>query len=160
MSKLFCLLILIGMGTPSFSQPTTGQQAPELSLPDSSGQIILLSSLRGRVVLIDFWASWCEPCRRNNPHLVKLYQKYHAKGLEIYGVSLDANQVDWKRAVRDDKQAWIQVNDQKSWEAPSAHAYGLDAIPASFLLNRQGAIEHINPISRSLEAQIRQLLTQ
>jgi hypothetical protein len=89
-----------------------------------------------------------------------MYQKYHAKGLEIYGVSIDANQVDWKRAVRDDKLAWIQVNDQKSWEAPSAHTYGVDAIPASFLLNRQGAIEHINSASRSLEAQIRQLLKQ
>jgi peroxiredoxin len=158
MKKSLFLLILIGMAMPLFSQLKTGQQAPELFLPDSSGQTIPLSALKGQVVLLDFWASWCEPCRRNNPHLVRLYQKYRSKGLAIYGVSIDANQLAWRQAIREDKLTWIQVNDEKGWEAPSAQAYGVDAIPASFLMNRDGIVEKINPSVRGLEAQIRHLL--
>jgi peroxiredoxin len=135
-----------------------GQSVVDLSLPDLNGKMVSLSELKGKVVLIDFWASWCGPCRHNNPHLVKLYNKYHSKGLEIFGISLDEDIDDWKKAVRHDKLIWIQVIDDKGWQAPSAYAFGVDMIPTSFLIDRQGVIRTINAEGADLESNIRDLL--
>ncbi len=158
MKKYFFLLILISFRMTVFSQIQAGQQAPELSLPDVNGKVVHLSDLKGKVVLIDFWASWCGPCRRNNPHLVRLYNKYHNKGLEIYGVSIDDKPTSWKDAIAHDKLGWIQVNDEKGWDAPSALAYGVDAIPASFLLNKDGVVQKVNLAGSDLESEIKTLL--
>jgi len=141
-----------------FSQMIPGQTATDLSLPDLNGKMISLSELKGKVVLIDFWASWCGPCRHNNPRLAKLYKKYHSKGLEIYGISLDEEIDSWKKAVRHDKLNWIQVIDDKGWEAPSASAYGVDMIPSSFLIDREGVIRIINAEGPDLESSVRDLL--
>jgi thiol-disulfide isomerase/thioredoxin len=119
---------------------------------------VSISEFRGKVVLIDFWASWCGPCRHNNPRLIKLYNKYHEKGLEIYGVSLDEDMTDWKKAVHHDKLSWIQVIDDKGWNASSINTYGVDFIPSSFLVDRQGIIRTMNAEGPELENSVKDLL--
>lgn len=141
-----------------FSQVRPGQQAPELTLPDRSSNMIHLSDLKGKVVLIDFWASWCGPCRKNNPHLVRLYNKYHNRGLEILGVSIDIDEDAWKEAIRHDKLEWLQVIDKKGWDAASTLVYGVDAIPASFLVDKNGVIQKTDLSPGNLESEIRALL--
>ena len=158
MNRICFTLFLMVISLNLFSQMKPGQTAADLSLPDLNGKLMSLSELKGKVVLIDFWASWCGPCRHNNPHLVKLYNKYHGKGLEIYGVSLDENMNNWKKAVHHDKLAWIQVIDDKGWEAPSASSYGVDMIPSSFLIDRRGVIRSINAEGPELESSVRDLL--
>jgi peroxiredoxin len=158
MNRICISLFLLILSVNVFSQMRPGQTAAELSLPDLKGQVVSLSALKGKVVLIDFWASWCGPCRRNNPRLVKLYNKYHEKGLEIYGVSLDENSEDWKKAVQHDKLKWIQVIDDKGWEATSAAAYGVEMIPSSFLIDRQGVIRSMNAEGSELEVRVKDLL--
>lgn len=158
MNRICFTLFCMGLSLNLFSQMTPGQTAAEISLPDMTGKAVSLSEFKGKVVLIDFWASWCGPCRRNNPRLVKLYNKYHEKGLEIYGVSLDEDSGDWKKAVQHDKISWIQVIDDKGWQSPAASLYGVDMIPSSFLLDRGGIIRTINAEGPDLESSIKHLL--
>jgi peroxiredoxin len=157
--KIF-LFVLSVMTIPmsSISQIKAGNPGPEFSLPDSNGQIQNLSSLRGKVVLIDFWASWCAPCRRNNPKLAKIYSQWHAQGFEILGVSLDEDINNWKKAILQDKLEWLQVIDTKGWESAVAESYHVDAIPASFLVDKHGTLIKISPEGRMLESEIRRLL--
>jgi thiol-disulfide isomerase/thioredoxin len=117
-----------------------GSIAPEISLADSTGKIIKLSTLRGKVVLIDFWASWCGPCRKDNPHNVELYKKYNSKGFEIYGVSLDRDREKWLEAIKKDGLTWTHVSDLQYWKSEGAKTYGINAIPATVLLDRDGKI--------------------
>jgi len=117
-----------------------GSVAPDFSQPGVDGNPLQLSSLRGKVVLVDFWASWCGPCRAENPNVVKAYNKYKEKGFEILGVSLDENAEAWKKAIADDKLVWQQVGDMKGWRNDAAQLYGINSIPASFLLDKEGKI--------------------
>lgn len=119
--------------------PANGSLAPEIAMASPSGDTLRLSSFKGRVVLIDFWASWCRPCRIENPKLVKLYQKYHEKGLEILGVSMDLEKDSWVEAIEKDQLGWQHVSDLS---VPSAAAilYGVEAIPYSFLVDKNGMI--------------------
>ncbi len=117
-----------------------GKQAPDIRLPSPAGDTIKLSSLRGKYVLIDFWASWCIPCREENPNMVKLYETYNNKGFEIYGVSLDATKDDWVKAIRDDKLTWTQVSDLKWWQSAAARQYSINAIPATAIIDKEGKI--------------------
>lgn len=158
MNRICFTLFLMAVSLNLFSQMRPGQIAADLSLPDLNGKPVSLSELKGKVILIDFWASWCGPCRHNNPRLVKLYSKYHGKGLEIYGISLDEDIESWKKAVHHDKLLWIQVIDDKGWEAQSASVYGVDAIPSSFLIDKQGVIRFINTEGPELENNVRDLL--
>jgi peroxiredoxin len=158
MNRFFFTVSLMVISLNLFSQMKPGQNAVELSLPDMNGKMVSLSELKGKVVLIDFWASWCGPCRHNNPKLVKLYNKYHGRGLEIYGISLDEDPNSWIRAVHHDRLNWIQVIDDKGWEASSANAYGVDMIPSSFLIDQQGVIQTINEEGPELEKSIKNLL--
>jgi peroxiredoxin len=141
-----------------FSQTKSGHSASDISLPDSSGNIVHLSDLKGKVVLVDFWASWCGPCRNNNPRLVRLYNKYRNQGLQILGVSIDNNSEAWRKAVQQDKLEWIQVNDSKGWDGPAAITYDVNAIPASFLIDKEGILRKTGLMGRSLEFEIRSLL--
>ncbi len=128
-------------GSGQNAQLNIGDKAPEIDLPNPEGKNIKLSSLRGKYVLVDFWASWCGPCRRESPNLVKLYQKYKSKGLEIYSVSLDKSESAWKRAIKNDKlDSWIHVSDLQYWNSAAAKLYHIKGIPNTVLLNKEGII--------------------
>src|SRR5262245_42810313 len=109
MKKAVSVLTGFFIAIMSFAQPSVGQKAQEISLPDIKGNNVTLSSLKGKVVLIDFWASWCGPCRRSVPRLKKAYSKFQSKGFEIYGISLDDNNGDWQLALKEDHIEWIRV---------------------------------------------------
>jgi peroxiredoxin len=117
-----------------------GKKAPEIALPNPEGDTVRLSSLRGNYVLLDFWASWCKPCRVENPNLVKNYNNFKDEDFEIYQVSLDRNRSDWVNAIEKDNLDWYHVSDLKFWNSAAAQKYNIRSIPANFLLNKQGEI--------------------
>lgn len=117
-----------------------GGAAPDFAQPDTSGVELKLSSLRGKVLLVDFWASWCGPCRRDNPHVVQLYNKYKDKGFDILGVSLDSNRDKWLDAIEKDGLIWHHVSDLRGWSNAVAQQYGVNSIPHTMLLDRDGKI--------------------
>ena len=122
-------------------EPTSiGEIAPNFEGPSPSGEILNLSNLKGKVTIIEFWASWCRPCRVENPNLVRLYKEMHPKGLEIVGVSLDRNKSSWLRAIDDDGLIWRHVSNLKFWQDPIAKLYNIRAIPASFIIDQEGRI--------------------
>jgi thiol-disulfide isomerase/thioredoxin len=136
-----------------------GQPAPEINLPSPSGTQIALSSLQGKVVLIDFWASWCGPCRKENPNVVKVYQKYKAKGFEIYSVSLDKDKKSWEAAIEQDKLEWpSHVSDLGFWSSSVVPQYGIQGIPFTVLLDQQGNIIAKGLRGDELEARLEKLL--
>lgn len=136
------------------------QLAPDFTLNDTNDKPVMLSSLRGKYLLIDFWASWCGPCRRENPRLVKAYQAYNKKGFEIVGVSLDnpGDRDKWLEAIKKDKLAWLQLSDLKGWECAVAKQYGIQAIPMNFLLDPEGRIVAKGLNGEQLSAKLATLL--
>ena len=153
-----------------------GEMAPDIALPGPDGKVHKLSDLRGEVVLLDFWASWCGPCRRANPHVVDVYDRYNAKGFNVYSVSLDGLDTKTKKRYKSDeqikmqmdrsKERWIaaikkdnlkwdsHVSDLKKWESEPAAQYGVRSIPKTFLIGRDGKIAAINPRNNLEEAVI------
>lgn len=134
-----------------------GQPAPEIALPDPNGEIIPLSSMRGKYVLVDFWAKWCGPCRRENPNVVKMYHKYNDKGFEVFGVSLDRNKEDWLQAIQEDGLVWTHVSDLKYFNSQAAQDYNINAIPFSILLDPQGVIIAKNLRGSGLQKKLAEL---
>jgi peroxiredoxin len=118
----------------------TGAFAPEIALASTKGEIVLLSSKRGKYVLVDFWASWCKPCRQENPNLVKAFNKYRYQGFDIFQVSLDRNKESWLKGIQDDQLNWTQVSDLKMWDSPVVGLYGIQGIPHNLLLDPNGKI--------------------
>jgi len=117
-----------------------GAIPPNISLPNPDGEMTSLYDLRGKVVLLDFWASWCKPCRAENPNVVKAYNKYKDKGFEILGVSLDQEKPRWLQAIQADGLTWTHVSDLKGWQSAGAALYNVQSIPAAFLLDAEGKI--------------------
>ena len=135
-----------------------GAEAPEIVLDNAEGKEISLSSLRGKFVLIDFWASWCKPCRAENPEVVKAYKKFRKNGFEIYSVSLDKEKDKWTEAVKADNMEWIQVSDLKYPESPVMKLYGIKSIPSNFLIDKEGKIIAKNLFGEQLEEKLCKLI--
>lgn len=118
----------------------TGMVAPDVALPAPNGTVVALSSLKGKYVLLDFWASWCGPCRAENPNVVAAYNKYKDKNFTVYGVSLDHNKEKWEQAIKDDGLAWTQVSDLKGWSSEAATIYSIQSIPSNVLIGPDGKV--------------------
>ncbi|HUX94463.1 MAG TPA: TlpA disulfide reductase family protein [Bacteroidales bacterium] len=135
-----------------------GTEAPEITLPSPEGDTIKLSSTRGSVVLLDFWASWCLPCRKENPNLVKAYTKYHSKGFQIFQVSLDKTREAWIKGISDDQLgSWIHVSDVKYWNSVVVPLYMIESIPTNFLLDKEGRIIASNLRGEQLENKLSEI---
>jgi thiol-disulfide isomerase/thioredoxin len=118
-----------------------GKVAPEISLNDVSGATRTLSSMKGRVVVLQFWASWCPYCRKENPDVVALYNKYNKQGLEIYSVSLDKDKAAWEKGIKDDGLVWANhVSDLKKWDSAPVITYGINQTPTSLLIDKEGIV--------------------
>lgn len=135
-----------------------GRRAPDFSAADPTGKKVSLNESIGRVTIIDFWASWCPSCRQENPEIVALYNEYHAKGLNIISVSLDENADAWKAAIDKDKLTWTHVSNLKKWKDPIAATYGVEALPANFILNQYGVVVAKDLHGAKLKEKIAQMM--
>jgi peroxiredoxin len=135
-----------------------GSEAPEIRQQTPDGATFALSQLRGKYVLIDFWASWCRPCRIENPNVKLVYEKYHKKGFEILGVSLDRDHAAWLKAIKDDGLPWKHVSDLGFWNNAAAQEYGVSSIPFTVLVDREGRIVAKGLRAHDLDAKLAELL--
>ena len=152
MRKLILMVAIVLLGSSflnAFAQKQgleIGEKSPEIVLPSPEGKDVALSSLRNKVVLIDFWGTWCAPCVKEQPELAKLYKKYknanfkNGKGFEIFGVSLDAKKSNWENGIKSLNINWIQVSDLKFWRSPVAKTYNIQELPYNLLLDGNGTI--------------------
>ncbi|MEP2025860.1 MAG: TlpA disulfide reductase family protein [Reichenbachiella sp.] len=141
----------------SYRKLAIGSPAPEISLPNPNGEIVSLSSFKGKYVMIDFWAAWCRPCRAENPNVVRMYEAYNGKGFEILGVSLDRQKESWVKAIADDQLTWTQVSDLKYFESEAAQLYQINSIPATYLIGPDGNIVAKNLRGAALEAKLKEI---
>lgn len=159
--SIFLIGIIACMGIHAQSQ-TANITDPRLqiSLPTVKGDSISLASLKGKVILVDFWASWCGYCKANNKDLVKTYSKYKDQGFEIYGISVDDDKQNWVKAIDKQKLTWLQVIDPRENGAESARKWAVSGLPATFLINKNGDVVAIDLDGKELDAEISRLLKE
>lgn len=155
-SGLAYLKTIANAAVPNYE--LSGKQAPEISLTDTAGKAITLSSFRGKYVLVDFWASWCAPCRAENPNVVATYKKYKDKNFTILGVSLDKSKGAWKDAIETDKLSWTQVSDLKEWDSDVVKPYHINGIPFNVLLDPERKIIAFGLTGKKLERKLEEVL--
>lgn len=142
----------------SLSAVVVGKKAPDFSAPSPDGKTISLKESLGKITIIDFWASWCGPCRKENPNVVALYNEFHPKGLNIIGVSLDKDAAKWKEAIAKDGLVWPHISNLKFWDEPIAKLYNVQSIPATFLVDAKGNIIAKDLRGDALYAKVKELL--
>lgn len=152
----------VGAGAmpPVQAAPGTAKWSSDFSAPNPEGKIVSLKESLGKITIVDFWASWCGPCRAENPNMVALYKDFHSKGLNIIGVSLDKDAAKWKEAIAKDKLVWTQVSHLKYWDEPIAAQYQVQAIPAPFILDASGKLIAKDLKGEALRAKIAELLSK
>jgi peroxiredoxin len=135
-----------------------GKPAPELALPSLEGKVVSIASFRGKYVLVDFWASWCAPCRQENPNVVKAFNRFKNKNFTILGVSLDKDKAPWVEAVKNDQLGWTHISDLKYWNSKAVETYGFEGIPYNVLIDPQGTVIAENLRGFDLEKKLAQVL--
>ena len=135
-----------------------GKLAPEISLPDTEGRTVTLSSYRGKYVLVDFWASWCRPCRMENPNVVEAYNQFRNKNFTILGVSLDREKAAWQKAIVDDNLNWTHISDLKYWQSVVVPVYQVGGIPFNVLVDPDGKVIAENLRGSALEQKLQEVL--
>ena len=160
---IFLVALIIGTcfafqsSTEEKSQQTL-EKAPDIVLVSPNGKTVKLSKLKGKMVLIDFWASWCGPCRKENPNVVRLYNQYKAKGFTVFSVSLDQDAEAWKKAIASDGLIWPNhVSDLLGWQTPLVQLYGFEGIPHTVLIDQEGKIIGTGLRGESLEQKLKEL---
>lgn len=138
---------------------TVGSMAPDFTLKDKNGKEVSLSDLKGKYVLLDFWGSFCPPCRRENPNIANAYNRFKTYNFEIVSVSLDQDKNKWLQAISDDKMTWINLNDEQEWSSPLVELYGFDVIPTNYLINPEGKIIQKNIFGNDLSTTLMNVLT-
>ncbi len=156
--KYFLLTVLLLNAAIAGAQPKIGKPAPALCVQGPATQPVDLSAYRGKVVLVDFWASWCRPCRESNRWLAPIYNQYRHKGFEILGISLDQDSSSWQQAIHADGINWIQVNEKGGWRNPVTTEWRVRFLPTSFLIDRKGVIVSIDPGATELRNYLQQAL--
>lgn len=163
--RLKNLIPLLGLSLLVFScsaQELANISDPRLpiKLPTVKGDSLSLASLKGKVILLDFWASWCLPCRAANKHLVKLYAKYKSSGLEIFSVSVDEEKQAWEKAIVKDKITWLQVNDPRGTMAKTVLDWNVSVLPTTFLINKKGDVVALDLEGKELDEAVKGLLKE
>lgn len=158
MKKLFFVAVILLGSFAGKAQLRVGEAVPEIELPNTKDSLTKLSSLQGKVVLIDFWASWCAPCRAANPFVQKLYSKYKDKGFEVFAVSLDTKNKEWLKAIKQDKLKYTQVIDNSGWRSKVAEKYFVDQLPTNFLIDRAGKIVAIDLEGKELFDKVKSMV--
>jgi thiol-disulfide isomerase/thioredoxin len=161
LSIIFIFSLQLLLLSPVLAQIKKGDVAPDFSVKDTSGTNISLYDLKGKVIILDFWASWCGPCRAANPELVKIYQDYHDLGLEVFSVSLDDKKEPWLKAISKDKLTWKwHGTDYKGWDSMPAMLYGINAVPTSILLDKEMNVLLVTHEMRDVQKKLKDVFSK